>query len=98
MLQPAARDLIRTAAATIPDFDPELLMLLEHVVVTHLALPEWGSPRLPAIPEVLILHHADDLDAKMEMYVRCLTNDASDGPFTDFDPVLKKPLLKQRKA
>src|SRR5262249_58933446 len=45
----------------------------------HFGLPEWGSPRLPLIPESLILHHADDLDAKLEMYVRCLTRDAADG-------------------
>lgn len=90
------RDLVRTAAADVPDLNPELLRLLEHVVLAHLTLPEWGSPRLPAIPEVLILHHADDLDAKVEMYVRCLTRDTSAGPFTDPDPVLKKPLLKRR--
>ena len=92
------RDLIRLAAAKVPDLNPELLKLLEHVVLAHLTLPEWGSPRLPAIPEVLILHHADDLDAKLEMYVRCLTRDTSAGPFTDPDPILKKPLLKQREV
>lgn len=93
-----ARDMIRAAAAEIPELDVEFVSLLEHVVLTHLSLPEWGSPRLPCIPEVLILHHADDLDAKMEMYARCLMNDPSPGPFTDPDPVLKKPLLKQRRA
>ena len=90
------RDLVRDAARELPDLNPELGLLLEHVIVTHLTRPEWGSPRLPAIPEVLILHHADDLDAKLEMYARCLTRDTADGPFTDADPVLKKPLLKQR--
>ena len=73
-----------------------LLELLLHMVVSHLRLPEWGSPRLPLIPEVLIVHHADDLDAKFEMYARCLTRDAADGPFTDRDPVLGRPLLKGR--
>lgn len=92
------RDLIRNAAGAITNLNPELLTLLEHIVVSHLTLPEWGSPRLPAIPEVLILHHADDLDAKMEMYARCLTRDMSDGPFTDPDPMLKKPLLKKREV
>jgi 3'-5' exoribonuclease len=57
---------------------------------------QWGSPRLPLIPEALILHHADDLDAKLEMYVRCLCNDRSDGPFTDRDPVLNRQLYKGR--
>jgi 3'-5' exoribonuclease len=47
---------------------------------------------------VLIVHHADDLDAKFEMYARCLTRDTADGPFTAPDPVLKRPLLKGRKV
>jgi 3'-5' exoribonuclease len=89
-------DLIRAAAKDVPDLNPELLELLLHVVITHLKTPEWGSPRLPAIPEVLIVHHADDLDAKFEMYTRCLTRDPTDGPFTEIDPVLKRPLLKGR--
>jgi 3'-5' exoribonuclease len=90
------RDLIREAAREQGDVNPELLQLLEHVVVSHLALPEWGSPRLPLIPECLILHHADDLDAKLEMYARCLSHDRAAGPFTDRDPTLNRQLLKGR--
>ncbi len=91
-----ARDMVRDASREIPEFNPELQQLLEHLIITHLNLPEWGSPRLPLIPESLILHHLDDLDAKVEMYVRCLTNDRADGPFTDRDPVLNRQLFKGR--
>jgi len=91
-------DMIRAAAKDIPDLNPELLDLLLHIVVTHLRTPEWGSPRLPCIPEVLIIHHADDLDAKFEMYQRCLTKDTGDGPFTERDPILNRPLLRARKV
>jgi 3'-5' exoribonuclease len=92
------RDLMRDAARDVPDLNPQLLQLLEHLIVSHLNLPEWGSPRLPLIPESLILHHADDLDAKLEMYVRCLTADKSAGPFTDRDPVLGRHLFKGREV
>ena len=51
---------------------------------------------MPLIPEVLIVHHADDLDAKLEMYVRCLTRDQEVGDFTARDPVLGKQLYKGR--
>jgi 3'-5' exoribonuclease len=91
-----ARDLVRDTACELGDVNPELLQLLEHLIITHLTLPEWGSPRLPLIPEVLILHHADDLDAKLEMYVRCLSRDQAAGAFTDRDPVLGKQLYKGR--
>jgi 3'-5' exoribonuclease len=90
------RDLVRDAAGAQGDVNPELVQLLEHLLVTHLALPEWGSPRPPLVPECLILHHADDLDAKLEMYARCLSRDGAAGPFTDRDPVLGKALYKGR--
>jgi 3'-5' exoribonuclease len=91
-------DLIRTAAAGVPDLSGELLDLLLHCVVAHLKNPEWGSTRQPCVPEALILLSAADLDARMEMYVRCLTRDTADGPFTDRDPIFGRPLLKGRKV
>jgi 3'-5' exoribonuclease len=90
------RDLVHEAARDIPDLNPDLLQMLEHIILTHLALPEWGSPRLPLVPECLIVHHADDLDAKLEMYARCLSRDQASGPFTDRDPVLNRQLYKGR--
>jgi 3'-5' exoribonuclease len=91
-------EMIRTAAAGVPDLGAELLELLLHCVVAHLKQPEWGSTRQPCVPEALILHHAADLDARMEMYVRCLTRDTAEGPFTDRDPIFGRPLLKGRKV
>lgn len=92
------RDTVRDTARELGDVDPETMQLLEHIIVTHLALPEWGSPRLPVIPECLIIHHADDLDAKLEMYMRCLRKDTDAGPFTVRDPILGRQLFKgQRK-
>jgi 3'-5' exoribonuclease len=90
------RDIVRDMAREVSDVNPELVQLLEHLILTHLALPEWGSPRLPLVPEALLIHHADDLDAKMQMYVRCLSRDKEPGPFTARDPALGKPLLKGR--
>jgi 3'-5' exoribonuclease len=90
------RDLVRDAAREQGDVNTELVQLLEHLVLTHLTLPEWGSPRLPLVPECLILHHADDLDAKLEMYARCLSRDQEPGPFTARDPALGKQLYKGR--
>lgn len=90
------RDLVRDKARELGDVNPELVRLLEHLLLSYLALPEWGSPRLPLIPECLIVHHADDLDAKLEMYVRCLSRDQAEGPFTDREPSLNRQLLKRR--
>lgn len=90
------RDLVRDTAHELGDVHPELVELLQHIIIAHLNHPEWGSPRLPLVPECLIIHHADDLDAKLEMYARCLTKDQASGPFTDRDPVLGRQLYKGR--
>ena len=90
------RDLVRDTARELGDVHPDLVQVLEHIVISHLNLPEWGSPRLPLVPECLIVHHADDLDAKLEMYARCLSRDREPGPFTARDPVLNRRLFKGR--
>jgi 3'-5' exoribonuclease len=90
------RDLVRETAKELGDVDPHLLPLLEHVLVAHVNLLEKDSPRQPMIPECLIVHHADALDSYMEMFIRRLTRDNQDGPFTEHDPVLNRQLLKER--
>ena len=64
------------------DSDPELCLRLEHVIVSHQRLPEWGSPKPPMTPEALIVHYADDLDAKFEMMSAALSNAPAESPFT----------------
>jgi 3'-5' exoribonuclease len=90
------RDLVREAARARPDVNPELVQLLEHILITSLYPPETGGPRWPLIPEGLIVQYAGDLDLKMAMYVRCLERDSSPGPFTERDPALGRQLLKTR--
>ncbi|MEX0641653.1 MAG: HD domain-containing protein [Pirellulales bacterium] len=75
------RDIVREAA-TGRKIEPETLLRLEHVIVSHHRLPEWGAPKPPMTPEALIVHHADDLDAKLNMMVACLKGDTTPGPVT----------------
>ncbi|QDU62903.1 3'-5' exoribonuclease YhaM [Planctomycetes bacterium Pan216] len=92
------RDMIREAAAEIPELNPELLQYLEHIILSHQGTPEWGSPREPMMPEALLVHFADDVDAKMNIFVGIL--DAADGSteFTDGSNVLRRKLIKARKV
>ena len=75
------RDIVRETAARV-EIDPQRLLRLEHIIVSHQRLPEWGSPKPPMTPEALIVHHADDLDAKLQIMVMALQNDAPDAEFT----------------
>ena len=43
----------------------EIVLLLEHMVLSHHSIPEYGSPKAPMFPEAEVLARIDDLDAKM---------------------------------
>ena len=88
------RDLLRREAARIPDFSANLLILLEHLILSHQGQLEWGSPKRPKIPEALILHYIDDLDAKMNRFYSILRDDPGDSDFTQFDRYLGRVLFK----
>ncbi len=49
----------------IEKFDPELLMLIKHMILSHHGHLEFGSPKRPKTMEALILYYLDDLDAKV---------------------------------
>jgi 3'-5' exoribonuclease len=58
--------MIEKKLAAIPDFPSPLRVLVEHVVLSHHGKYEFGSPKLPMIPEAVLLHYLDDMDAKMQ--------------------------------
>ena len=93
-----SRDMVREAAALMEDddagLDAETLLRLEHVAIAHQRLPEWGSPKPPMTPEALIVHYADDLDAKYHMMQAILRDDTNPGPLTSKRNVLMQQLFR----
>ena len=69
-------------------------MRLEHIIVSHQRLPEWGSPKPPMTPEALLVHYADDIDAKYHMMAEILRDDTSAGPVTSKKNVLMQQVYK----
>ncbi len=55
---------LREAAAKV-QIDGELVLLLEHMIISHHGEPDYGSPRRPMFPEAEALHWIDVLDARM---------------------------------
>ena len=43
----------------------ELVLMLEHMLLSHHGIPEYGSPRQPMFPEAEMLHMLDTMDARM---------------------------------
>jgi 3'-5' exoribonuclease len=58
--------LVEKAMEKLPEFPPRLKTLVLHLILSHHGKLEFGSPKLPMIPEALVLNFVDDLDAKMQ--------------------------------
>jgi 3'-5' exoribonuclease len=58
-------DLVSAAIDKIPGFPEELKNLILHIILSHHGEQAWGSPKRPMCFEAIILHHIDNLDAKI---------------------------------
>ncbi|MGA3371853.1 MAG: HD domain-containing protein [Terracidiphilus sp.] len=58
--------LVEKTIDSLPNFPPKLKLLVLHMILSHHGKLEFGSPKLPMIPEALALSFLDDLDAKMQ--------------------------------
>ena len=59
-------ELVERTIDGLPEFPPRLRTLIVHMILSHHGKLEFGSPKLPMIPEALVLNFVDDLDAKMQ--------------------------------
>ncbi len=59
-------ELVERTIDGLPGFPPRLRTLIVHMILSHHGKLEFGSPKLPMIPEALVLNFVDDLDAKMQ--------------------------------
>ena len=50
-----------------PQYEPEKLKLLIHMILSHHGKHEWGAVVAPAIPEAFVLHYIDNIDAKLNV-------------------------------
>jgi 3'-5' exoribonuclease len=88
------RDLVREAAARF-ELHPETLLRLEHIVLSHQRTAEWGSPKPPMTPEALLVHYADDIDAKLQMMIEAYQDDAGDRFMTTRRNPLNQKLFRR---
>ena len=77
------RDMIRDKAREMGDFPEETLLLLEHAVLAHHGQMQYGAPKEPSTIEAMIVHYADEIDAKINAVAAERTRcDGAEGEFT----------------
>lgn len=89
--------MVKCAAERIDGFDPLLNLALQHAILSHHGLKEYGSPKQPKSLEAMIVNAADQLDANAAMYHNAITESQREGSlglFTKRHFFLERPLFK----
>lgn len=87
-------DLISKKIEQIKDFPNDLRSQIIHCILAHHGEYEYGSPKLPRSIEAIILHFADNLDAKTKMFEEIIEADTSNSNWTGYNKVLTRRILK----
>jgi len=89
--------LVSQKAGELPSFPEAKLQQLLHCIVSHHGELEWGSPKRPKTIEALILHHVDNLDAKVKGFLE-IVDGSREAPWTDLRNLFRRPLHVPRAA
>jgi 3'-5' exoribonuclease len=76
--------LVRETALEMGFLDRPWLREVEHIILSHHGETEFGAPVKPLTREALLVHHIDNLDAKLKIIDEALQSADSDG-FTPYN-------------
>lgn len=79
----------------IPDFPKELEMILTHILASHHGNLEYGSPIVPKVPEAILIHFADEMDAKLSAALEAIENVENDS-WSERVGILRTDLFKYK--
>lgn len=86
-----ACDLIEKKSGRILGFPEILKDLLKHIVLSHHGRLEYGSPKLPMLPEAVVVAMIDELDSKLNTILNFMKMELSTGePWTKFHQQLDR--------
>ena len=83
--------------AESPSFPEETRRQLLHVLLAHHGEYAYGSPRRPKMPEALLVHTIDNLDARMAAMFEAISSGGDTGEaWSAYSPILERPVYRRR--
>ena len=77
-------------------FPEQIKWAIQHLILAHHGRYEFGSPKLPAMPEAVAMHHIDNLDAKLNQYLALINNDRDTAAdWTNYEASLGTKIYKR---
>ncbi|MBA2671104.1 MAG: HD domain-containing protein [Gemmatimonadetes bacterium] len=85
--------MVTREAEALGELSPDRLLHLQHLIASHQGRPEWDSPKVPQTLEALLLHYADDLDAKLNQ-ANALLQSVEEGEWSGYDRSFGRSFLR----
>jgi len=84
-------EMIARRIEKIKDFPEKLSLKLRHLILSHQGQLEMASPVVPQTLEAIILHHADEMDAKAGAFTHIIKRDKyKNKEWSDFVPLIQR--------
>ncbi len=77
------------------NLEPELKLHLKHLIIGHHGEHEFGAPVLPKTPEAYVLHHCDNVDAKMNIMLAVFENMEGKSRWSPYNRYLNRNIYKR---
>lgn len=85
---------VTSAMNGIEGFPENLKIVVQHILISHHGEYEFGSPKLPMIPEALVFHYMDDMDSKLAAIRNALAGDSGEPEWSTYSPALGRKFLR----
>jgi 3'-5' exoribonuclease len=72
----------------------DLLMVLEHIILSHHGEPAFGAAVCPKTPEAILVNLIDNLDAKTQMAVDAVAAPSEDNSWTEYQKAFNTKLYR----
>ncbi len=87
------KEMLDAKIQQMPSFPPDLKLELEHIILSHHGMREWGSPEIPKTLHAFALFHADLISARMNQFIKTMEKQAGSGnDWSDWDRFLERSI------
>ncbi len=87
------KEMLDKKVEELEDFPDHLKLELEHMILTHHGMREWGSPEIPKTIHAYALFHADLLSARLNQFITVMNRHSTGGgDWTEWDRFLERSI------
>jgi len=88
-------ELVEHFCSKIKNFPHDCKMHLKHILLSHHGSFEYGSPKLPATLEAMLVHQIDVMDSKLNSFKTIMDQDKTNGNWSGYIKHLDRIIYKE---